>query len=199
MAHMFQLAVNEAVLSQRSITDCVSISRNIVGHFRHSQLTTSRLQILQKQLGMKEARLQQDMPIRWNSMFYMLRSLLEQKRALTAYAVDFDLPAFLTPYQTILIENMLTILDPCEQLTKDISSDTATAADAIPSIMALKCLLNRTVATDHGVKTSKGTLLQAIEQNFSHINTECLFFLATILDPRYKDCFFDQATKREAT
>lgn len=199
MAHTLQLAVNEAVLSQRSITDCVSISRKIIGHFKHSQLATSRLQNLQKQLGMKEARLQQDVPIRWNSTFYMMTSLLQQKRALAAYAVDFDLPAFLTPNQWTLIVNMLTILDPCEQLTKDISSGTAIAADVIPSIEALKRLLNRTVATGHGIKTSKSTLLQAIEQRFSHIYTEALFFLATVLDPRYKDCYFDQATKREAT
>lgn len=199
MAHTLQLAVNEAVLSQRSITDCVSISRKMVGHFKHSQLATSRLKDLQTQLGTKDTRLQQDVPTRWNSTFYMLRSLSEQRRALAAYAVDFELPAFLSTYQWTLIENLLTILDPCEQLTKDISSATATAADVIPSIEALKRLLNKTVVTDHGIKTSKSTLLQAIEQRFSHICTEPLFYLATILDPRYKDCYFNQATKREAT
>lgn len=45
----------------------------------------------------------------------------------------------------------------------------------------------------------KTKLPRAIEQRFSHIYTESLFFLATVLDPRYKDCFYDQATKREAT
>lgn len=124
--------------------------------------------------------------------------MIEQKRALAAYAVDFELPAFLTPHQWILIENMVTIFNPCEQLTKDISSASATAADVIPSIQALRRLLNRPVSTDHGVKTSKSTLLEAVEQRFNHIYTEGLFFLATILDPRYKDCFFDPETKREA-
>lgn len=199
MAHTLQLAVNETVLSQRSIQDCVSIGRKIVGHFKHSQLATSHLQNLQKQLGMKEARLQQDVPTRWNSTFYIMQSLMEQKRALAAYAVDFELPAFLTPHQWALIENMVTILSPCEQLTKDISSASATAADVIPSIQALRRLLNRPASTDHGVKTSKSTLLQAVEQRFNHIYTEGLFFLVTILDPRYKDCVFDPGTKRKAT
>ena len=81
MAYTLQLAVNKAVLSQRSIIDCASISRKIVGHFRHSQLATFCLQSLQKQLGMKEARLQQDVLTRWNSTFYMMRSLLGQRRA----------------------------------------------------------------------------------------------------------------------
>lgn len=85
----------------------------------------------------------------------MIRSLLGQRRALAAYAVDFELPAFLNPYQWTLIENMLTILDPCEQLSKDISSATATAADVIPFIEALKRLLKKTVATNHGVLTKQ--------------------------------------------
>lgn len=43
MSHTLQLAVHDGVLSQRSICDCVSIGRKVVGHFRHSQLATSRL------------------------------------------------------------------------------------------------------------------------------------------------------------
>ena len=77
-------------------------------------------------------------------------NLLEQRGSLAAYAVDSELPAFLRPYQWTLIENMVTILDPCEQLTKDMSSVTATAADVIPAIEALKYLLKKTITTDHG-------------------------------------------------
>ena len=198
IAHLEPRYTLEAVLNQRSVADCVTISRKIVGHFKHSNVATSSLQDLQKQHGMKEARLQQDVATRWNSTFYMLTSLFQQKRVLAAYAVDFDLPAFLNPNQWSLIENILTILEPCEQLTKNMSSATANAADVIPSIEALKRLLNKTVATDHGIKTTKTTLLQAVEQRFRHILTEPLFFLATILDPRHKDCYFDKATKREA-
>ncbi len=42
------------------------------------------------------------------------------------------------------------------------------------------------------------TLLEAVKQRFNGIYTEPLY-LATILDPRYKDRFFDQATKQQAT
>ncbi len=132
MAHTLQLAVNEAVLSQRSITDCISIRWKIVGHFKHSQVATSCLAELQTRLGMKLTRLQQDVPTQWNSAFYMLRSLLRQKQALAAYGVQYELPAILSANHWTRIENMLTILDLCEQLTKDISK--ATAADVIPAI-----------------------------------------------------------------
>ncbi len=53
VTHTLQLTVNEAVLSKQSITDCVSICKKMVGNFKHSQLATSSLKDLQKQLGMK--------------------------------------------------------------------------------------------------------------------------------------------------
>lgn len=118
---------------------------------------------------------------------------------LAAYGVHHALPTSLKVHQWALIENMLTILDPCEQLTRDISAATATAADVIPSIEALKCFLNKTIATDMGVKTSKSTLLQAVNQRFDHIHVEPLYYLATILNPRFKDRYFNQGTKRQAT
>lgn len=35
MAHALQLAINEAVLSQRAVSDCIAIGRKIVSHFKH--------------------------------------------------------------------------------------------------------------------------------------------------------------------
>ncbi|KAK7886512.1 hypothetical protein WMY93_026133 [Mugilogobius chulae] len=93
---------------------------------------------------------------------------------------------------------MLTILDPCEQLTRDICKATSTTADVIPAVQALKRLLHKPVATDHGVKTSKTTLLESINTRFNHVDDEPLYFLATILDPRYKDRYFTSATKQQA-
>ena len=95
MAHTLQLAIHDGAFSQRSLTDVVAICRKIVGHFKHSPLAYSRLQAVQVQLGMKPKRLQQDVSTRWNSTFYMMESLLEQKRALATYAADYDLPATL--------------------------------------------------------------------------------------------------------
>lgn len=68
----------------------------------------------------------------------------------------------------------------------------------IPSVEALKRLLNKSLSTDSRVKTTK-TTLGAVKQRFNSINTEPLYILATILDPRYKDRLFDQATKQRAT
>ncbi|XP_069395941.1 zinc finger BED domain-containing protein 4-like [Paralichthys olivaceus] len=198
MAHTLQLAVHDGVLSQRSISDCVAIGRKIVGHFRHSQLATSRLRDIQQELGMKTMMLQQDVATRWNSTFYMMKSLLDQKRALGVYGADHELPACLSAHQWGLVENMTTLLTPFEQLTRDISSHLATTADVIPSVVALKRLLSKAADTDSGVRTAKHTLLEAVNARFGSAFSEPLYYLATILDPRYKDRYFDTVTKQAA-
>ncbi|KAB5526077.1 hypothetical protein PHYPO_G00147550 [Pangasianodon hypophthalmus] len=195
MADSLQLAVAEGVMSQRSIADLIASGRRIVGHFKHSLLAYSRLQSIQKQLGQPIKRLQQDVPTRWKSTVYMLQSLLEQKRALCAYGADYDLPSMFTGSQWKLVENMISLLVPFEELTQQISSSTASAADVIPSIRALTRLLEKTAETDHGVKTLKATLLEAVQKRFRDIESERLYSIATILDPRHKDRYFPHALK----
>ena len=116
-------------------------------------------------VGLKITKSRHDVATHWNSTFYMLQSLVKQKQAIAAYGVEYKLPATLNTDQWTLVENILTILDPCEQLTRNISKATATTADVIPSIQALTRLLKQTVPTDHGVKT-KETLLKAVQRRF---------------------------------
>lgn len=116
MVHTLQVAVNEGILFQRSVSDIIPAGRHIVGHFKHSQLAYSLLHALQTQLGQPLKRLQ-DVPMRWNSSLYMLQSLVEHKLTLSAYAAEYDLPCTLTNSQWKLAENMITILAPFEEVT----------------------------------------------------------------------------------
>ena len=196
MAHTLQLAVHNGVFSQHSVTDVASQITLTLTHFKHSPLTYSRLQAVQIQLGMKPKRLQQDISTRWNSTLYMLESMLEQKRALATYAADYDLPATLSAHQWQLIKNFITLLSPFEQLTREVSSSEASAADVIPSVRAPRRLLSKQTDTDHGVKTTKTTLLEAVNKRFDQIECGPMFCIATLLDARYKDRYFDEDVKQ---
>ncbi|XP_048121834.1 zinc finger BED domain-containing protein RICESLEEPER 3-like [Alosa alosa] len=55
--------------------------------------------------------------------------------------------------------------------------------------------LNKTAETDSGVKTTKSALLEAVNKRFETSFSEQLYYLATILDPRYKDRYFDADLK----
>ena len=97
-----------------------------------------------------------------------------------------------------LVENMTMLLTPFEQLTREISSRLATTVDVIPSVVALKHLLSKAADTDNGVRTAKNTLLEAVNKQFGSTFSVPLYYLSTILDPRYKDRYFDTVTKQAA-
>ncbi|XP_042069352.1 uncharacterized protein LOC121812128 isoform X2 [Haplochromis burtoni] len=96
------------------------------------------------------------------------------------------------------METTVAILAPFEELTKKVSSYDALASDVIPAVTVLVRLLNRETDEDHGVKTMKATLLAAVKKRFSDVETNPLYFISTILDPRYKDRFFSNNTAPEA-
>ncbi|XP_028658832.2 zinc finger BED domain-containing protein 4-like [Erpetoichthys calabaricus] len=200
VAHTLQLAVHEGLLAQRSIADAIAVGRKIVGHFKHSALAYSRLEDVQGQLNQPVKRLQQDVQTRWNSTYYMLQSLIEQKRVLGVYVSEHELPVpdYLTAHQWALMEKTVAIFAPFEELTKKVNSYDALASDVIPAVTVLVRLLNRETDEDHGVKTIKATLLAAVKKRFSDVETNPLYFISTILDPRYKDRFFSNNTAPEA-
>lgn len=168
-----------------------------MGHFKDSQLAASRLRDIQTELDLPNKIIQQDVTTRWNSTFYMTKSLLEHWRVLGVYGANHKLLVSFTVNQWSLIENITTLLAPFEQLTKEISSDSATTADVIPSVVALKRLLSKTADTDFGVRTTK-TTLAAVDKRFNSTFSEPLYYLSTILDPRYKDLYFDTALRATA-
>lgn len=77
---------------------------------------------------------------------------------------------------------MLSILEPFEELTKTISSSSATAAVVIPEIT--EAPLGRAADTNHGVGTAKATLSEAVQRRFKDIEKNPLYAVATTMDPR---------------
>lgn len=108
-AHTLQLVVHEGLMSQHNVNDALANSRKIVAHFKHSQLALSRLEDLQREMQgvgttSTPTRLVQDVQTRWNSSFYMIKSLLKEKRSLCAYASDYNLPATPSANKWALLE-----------------------------------------------------------------------------------------------
>ncbi|KAE8296697.1 Fibulin-7 [Larimichthys crocea] len=96
------------------------------------------------------------------------------------------------------MEKVITLLQPFDQLTRAISSAEATAADVIPGVVSLTRLLAKTDESDKGVQTAKHTLLEAVCKRFDGVQTEPLYAIATMVDARYKDRYFDPDKKEGA-
>ena len=192
--HTLQLALNDGIFSQRSVKDIVSIGRNIVKHFSHSPLACSRLNEIQKELGVAEHKLLQDVVTRWNSTFYMLERLYEQRRAIGMFVTDHGGIQNLSNYQWELTENILRVLQPFEELTKRFSSDIVSIGEVIVEIRIILHYLAK-IEKSQGVQTMKDVLKTAIESRFvnrAHIYERKNYTFATLLDPRFKKSFFKQ-------
>ncbi|XP_058625330.1 zinc finger BED domain-containing protein 4-like [Onychostoma macrolepis] len=129
----------------------------------------------------------------------MVQSLIEQKRAIGVYVSENKLPATLTSNQWNLLEKMVNVLAPFEEMTRQVSSSDALASDVIPAVTVLQRLLLKQMDEDHGIKTMKSTLLDALQRRFSNMEQNPLYCIASLLDPRYKDRFFSNSdTARQA-
>ena len=190
--HTLQLALNDGIFSQRIVRDIISNSRKIVGHFNHSPLACSRLQDIQNKLDLPQHKLIQDVTTRWNSTFYMLERLVEQRRAIGMYASDHYGITSLSIYQWQLTENILRLLQPFEEVTKRFSSNSACISEVIVEVQVLLRYLGRK-ENDEGVQTMKSELRDSINSRFvikGEIFRKKSFCIATVLDPRFKTSFF---------
>lgn len=90
-----QLVIHDAIFEQRMIKDIITNCKKITEHFNHSQLAYKKLEELQKQNNLPLHKLTQDVPTHWNSTYFMMECISEQKTAVSSYCVDTpDLPDF---------------------------------------------------------------------------------------------------------
>lgn len=85
--HTIQLIDNHALKESR-ITKTLGAARSLVTYFHSSKVTTLKLKLKQEQMGTPQHKLSQDVPIRWNSSFHMIKRLLEQRWPVTTTLSD---------------------------------------------------------------------------------------------------------------
>lgn len=185
-AHSLQLAINDGLLSQRAVIDTIAVCKSIVGHFHRSSTGSHNLKRIQQSLDIPQHKLKQDITTRWNSTFYMLKSIQEQKMALAAENSGIQQ---LSSNQLDLLRKCIEILSPVEEVTRSISADLASISVIIPYVRILKRTLEKNTDVS-GIHTMKTELLHSIKLCFTGIEENKVLSLATYLDPRFKDNFF---------
>lgn len=90
--HTLLLVVNHA-LKDVQINKALSAARCLVEHFKKSELASTELKAKQQQMGTSQHNLKQDASVRWDSSFYMISRLLEQRSPVTATLSDPEVTA----------------------------------------------------------------------------------------------------------
>ena len=143
--HTLQLVVNSALKKDSQITKALGASRSLVEHFKKSELASAKLKLKQKQWGTDENKLIQDVSVRWNSSYYMIKRLLEQRWPVTATLSDPEVTQRakhhldLKGEQWSLLEELQQALEPFEQATVLLSGETyATVSVLVPLVKGLQ-------------------------------------------------------------
>ena len=105
------------------------------------------------------------------------------KIALGAYSAQYEISQ-LTAHQFDLINTVITVLTPIEDITQSISSDRSIISVVIPFVRALRKHLESGIdETDRGVLTMKKGMLEYLNRRYRYVETNEALALATLLDP----------------
>ncbi|GBP97507.1 Zinc finger BED domain-containing protein 4 [Eumeta japonica] len=192
-AHQLHLVVKEAIKNVDTISVLLGKCRKIAGHFNHSTMAKQELEKIQVRLNQKVLKVLQDSPTRWNSSYHMLERLDCIKDSLSLYASNNKIEQFNADDWT-LIQDLVKVLKPLDDVTKTLSSQNSCISDVIPLTRALNKIydeiqesLNISVPS---VVDFISALKNELNYRFSEIDKNILFQISTFLDPRYKNKFF---------
>ena len=192
LAHSLQLIIKNGVFHQPAVQQLLSCARSIVGHYHRSNTAFQLFAKIQSQLDLPKHCLIQDVPTRWNSSYYMLERLVEQKKAITAANTECQPPAELRAQQWTLAEKVVQVLKIFEEATREVSGNYSSAAVIIPIINTLKQAL---VIDDNdtGIMAMKRGMCSSLEGRYGDVEQNPLCALSTVLDPRFKMRAFSTA------
>lgn len=191
--HTLNLSVTDT-LKEQAVTDLISKIKGVVRHFKQSNLAWEKLKKYQEQGGATPKRLLQDVPTRWNSTFYMLQRCVELKEPLNSAMVNLGLNA-ITGYEWFICEELCLILQPCEEVTRELSGQKyITGSLVIPITIGLIKALEKLGIQRHFlpvVDKLRQDLIGNLKNRFLNLNRSKTFGYCLFLDPRFKFYFSD--------
>ena len=87
LAHTLQLGVKKS-MEIPQVSRVLACARRVVTHFHHSSKSTYILKQKQTDLHVDQLSLVQDVTTQWNSLYYMLSRLLQQRQPLCAALIE---------------------------------------------------------------------------------------------------------------
>lgn len=184
-AHTLQLCISDAKKKVQTVDNLLGRARNIVSHFNHSAVAKNLLCKEQEKQNVPKHILIQMVPTRWNSEFYMLRRLVEQKSCITNVLLESDTPN-LTGSQWTLAKELVQLLQPLEEITHIASGENfPTLSQMIPCLYTFVLFLNENHKPGSAGEFGEALRI-SIKLRFENLLKSKFALSAMVLDPRYK-------------
>ncbi|XP_033888109.3 zinc finger BED domain-containing protein 4-like [Acipenser ruthenus] len=190
--HTIDLIVSEAIKSQRMVQNLLSIARKICERVHRSAKAKEKLAELQKAHDLPENQLVQDIPSKWNTSFYMLERLVEQKKAIDELSIECNFRELISCDQWEVMQSVCHALKPFEVVCREMSTRTATLGQVIPLIHILNRKIDMLFDETMGIDNMLKSLKDGMVSRMSSALRDPRYIWATMLDPRYKTSLFTE-------
>ncbi|XP_004700682.1 zinc finger BED domain-containing protein 4 [Echinops telfairi] len=191
-SHIVSLIVNEAIKSQRMVQNLLSIARKLCERVHRSPKAKEKLAELQREYGLPQHHLIQDVPSKWSTSLLMLDRLIEQKRAVNKVSVECNFRELLSCDQWEVMQSVCHALKPFDAASREMSTHVSALSQVIPMIHILNRKVEMLFEETMGIDTMLKSLKEAMVSRLSSTLHDPRYILATLLDPRYKASLFTE-------
>ncbi|XP_052131426.1 E3 SUMO-protein ligase ZBED1-like [Frankliniella occidentalis] len=144
-AHTLQLCVDDALKTNQVFKAACKKAKRVVAHFHHSTKATTALERAQSTAGVKEVKLVQSCATRWDSTYFMCKSLVESRTHVRAVLADRAVTTvkqskalLMTTEEWDELEAMLPVLKPLQVATTVLcAEDKVTISTVRPIVRSL--------------------------------------------------------------
>ena len=188
LAHTINLIVAAAIRNDEELVTLLDRVKKTVSYFHHSSKAMDALHLNQTRLNLPDHKLIQQVDTRWNSTYYMLQRYLEQHEAIKTTLCLLDRSDLMipTPHNSAL-EEVVKILGPFENVTRELSSDKYTS---VSKIVPISRCLQRLVSNKMTTRPLAVYLVTEMKGRFLGMEANKILSLSTLLDPRFKKLAF---------
>lgn len=166
----------------------------IVNHFHKSAKDSHKLTEIQKTLNIKQHKLKNESPTRWNSLYYLMDRIVEQRQAVTVVLASNDKVNNLQNHEWKTAESYVKVLKPFEDVTSMMSASRyPTLSMVIPVLNVLKQQMDGSEMDDFGRKVCGN-----INERWPDYESNLDLAIPALLDPRFKEYAFSNDGAKES-
>ena len=199
--HIMQLSINDEVFEKAEVKNIIAKVKVFTNYYEKSTLLSAALVKQQEECGFEQVKqIVKDVKTRWNTTYDCLKRFVELKEPINKILEDTEWknklkyrekPLKYGSHEWKVMESLVKVLEPFKEATLSLSRSSASISESIPTVTTIVHALQMNNGEfDTGVKDLKNRLRMNLLSRVEDYESQDIYALATLLDPRFKGVFF---------